>query len=105
MVLIYVVASAGQVLLIAALAVLKAEHHNPRANIKTFGDALRWAAATMSTRPHSPSVDQEPAPVGAVTVHPRCAVARAPADRGAVREQRVTGRAALGRDLDHAAIW
>jgi voltage-gated potassium channel len=48
-VVIYVVASAGLVLLIAALAMLEAEQHNPQSNIKTFGDALWWAAATMST--------------------------------------------------------
>ena len=48
-VVIYVVASAGLVLLIAALAILEVERHNPQANIKTFGDALWWAAATMST--------------------------------------------------------
>ena len=48
-VVIYVVASAGLVLLIAALAMLETEQHNPQSNIKTFGDALWWAAATMST--------------------------------------------------------
>ena len=48
-VVIYVVASAGLVLLIAALAILEAERHNPQANIETFGDAMWWAAATMST--------------------------------------------------------
>jgi voltage-gated potassium channel len=45
----YVVASAGLVLLISALAVLEAERHNPQANITTFGDALWWAVTTMST--------------------------------------------------------
>jgi voltage-gated potassium channel len=45
----YVVASAGLVLLIAALAMLEAERHNPKANIKTFGDALWWAVSTMTT--------------------------------------------------------
>jgi voltage-gated potassium channel len=48
-VIIYVIASAGLVLLISALAMLDAERHNPQANITTFGDALWWAAATMST--------------------------------------------------------
>jgi voltage-gated potassium channel len=46
---IYVVASAGLVLLVSALAMLDAERHNPQANIKTFGDALWWAVSTMST--------------------------------------------------------
>jgi voltage-gated potassium channel len=45
----YVVASAGLVLLISALAMLDAEQHNRHANITSFGDALWWAAATMST--------------------------------------------------------
>jgi voltage-gated potassium channel len=45
----YVVASAGLVLLISALAVLEAERHNAQANIGTFGDALWWAVTTMST--------------------------------------------------------
>jgi voltage-gated potassium channel len=45
----YVVASAGLVLLISALAMLDAERHNPQANIRTFGDALWWAVTTMST--------------------------------------------------------
>ena len=48
-VVIYVVASAGMVLLIGALAMLEAERRNPQANIKTFGDALWWAVTTMST--------------------------------------------------------
>ena len=46
---IYVVASAGLVLLISALAMLDAERHNPQADIKAFGDALWWAVSTMST--------------------------------------------------------
>jgi voltage-gated potassium channel len=46
---IYVVASAGLVLLVAALAMLDAERHDPQANIKTFGDALWWAVSTMTT--------------------------------------------------------
>jgi voltage-gated potassium channel len=48
-VVMYVVASAALVLLIAALAILDAERRNPRANIKTFGDALWWAMQTMTT--------------------------------------------------------
>jgi voltage-gated potassium channel len=46
---VYVVTSAGLVLLISALAMLETERHNPQANIKTFGDALWWAVTTMST--------------------------------------------------------
>ena len=45
----YVVATAGLVLLVSALATLEAERHNPQANINTFGDALWWAVTTMST--------------------------------------------------------
>jgi len=45
----YVVATAGLVLLVSALAMLEAERHNPQANIYTFGDALWWAVTTMST--------------------------------------------------------
>jgi voltage-gated potassium channel len=45
----YVVASAGLVLLISALAMLEAERQHPQANIRTFGDALWWALSTMST--------------------------------------------------------
>lgn len=45
----YVVASAGLVLLISALAMLEAERPNPTANIRTFDDALWWAVTTMST--------------------------------------------------------
>ena len=52
----------------------------------------------------APPVDQELAGVGAMAVHSRGAVARAPADQGAVRQERVTGGASLGRDLLHAAI-
>jgi voltage-gated potassium channel len=48
-VIMYVIASAGLVLLIAALAILEAERRNPQANIKTFGDALWWAITTMTT--------------------------------------------------------
>jgi voltage-gated potassium channel len=48
-VITYVVASASLVTLIAALAMLDAERHNPQANIKSFGDALWWALSTMTT--------------------------------------------------------
>lgn len=34
---------------VAAVAVLDAERSNPDANLKTFGDALWWAAATVPT--------------------------------------------------------
>ena len=42
--------------------------------------------------------------IGAVSVHTRCAVARAPADQGAAGQERMASWAALGRDLDHGAI-
>jgi voltage-gated potassium channel len=45
----YVVASAGLILFCAALAMLDAERRNPQANIHTFGDAIWWASATMTT--------------------------------------------------------
>jgi voltage-gated potassium channel len=45
----YVLASAGLVLLISALAMLDAEQHNTKANITSFGDSLWWAVTTMST--------------------------------------------------------
>jgi voltage-gated potassium channel len=45
----YVVASASLVLFCASLAVLEAERHNPDANITSFGDAVWWASATMTT--------------------------------------------------------
>jgi voltage-gated potassium channel len=35
--------------IVAALAMLDAERANPRANIKTYGDALWWALSTMTT--------------------------------------------------------
>jgi len=43
--------SSGVTLLIyvAALAVLEAERHAPHAQIKTFGDAVWWAIATVTT--------------------------------------------------------
>lgn len=45
----YVMASAALILFCSALAVLDAERHDPHANIQTFGDAVWWAAATMTT--------------------------------------------------------
>lgn len=48
-VVVYVVASAALVLVVAALAMLDAERGNPHANIRTFGDALWWAMQTMTT--------------------------------------------------------
>lgn len=45
----YVLASAALILFCAALAVLDAERRNPHANIHTFGDAIWWASATMTT--------------------------------------------------------
>jgi voltage-gated potassium channel len=48
-VIAYAVASTGLILLCASLAMLDAERHNPDANIHTFGDALWWAASTMTT--------------------------------------------------------
>lgn len=45
----YVAAAVAVVGFVAALAVLDAERANPQANIKTFGDALWWAATTVTT--------------------------------------------------------
>ena len=45
----YVVAGAVLLGFVAALAVLDAERDSPEANITSFGDALWWAAATMTT--------------------------------------------------------
>ena len=45
----YVVAAVAMVGFIAALAVLDAERANPEANIGSFGDALWWAATTITT--------------------------------------------------------
>lgn len=45
----YVVAAVALVGLVAALAVLDAERANPDANIESFGDALWWAATTVTT--------------------------------------------------------
>jgi voltage-gated potassium channel len=45
----YVAASSTLVLFCASLAMLDAERQHPGANIRTFGDALWWAASTMTT--------------------------------------------------------
>jgi voltage-gated potassium channel len=45
----YVVAAVGIVGFVAALAMLDAERANPGANIDSFGDALWWAATTVTT--------------------------------------------------------
>lgn len=45
----YVVGGAALLAVIGALAVMEAERESPEANILTFGDALWWAFATMST--------------------------------------------------------
>src|SRR5947207_6763600 len=50
-------------------------------------------------QPALAAVDDIPARVGAMTVDAGCAVAWRPAHERAVREERVTGRASLGRDL------
>jgi voltage-gated potassium channel len=46
---VYVAGSALLLLVIAALAELEAERHAPHATITSFGKALWWAAATMTT--------------------------------------------------------
>jgi voltage-gated potassium channel len=45
----YAIASTTLILVCASLAMLDAERHQPGANIRTFGDALWWAASTMTT--------------------------------------------------------
>jgi voltage-gated potassium channel len=45
----YVLAAAGLLTYVGALAVLDAEEHEPGANIITFGDALWWALTTITT--------------------------------------------------------
>lgn len=45
----YVAAAVAVVGFVAALAVLDAERANPEGNIQSFGDALWWAAATITT--------------------------------------------------------
>ena len=46
---VYVGGAAALVLFVASLAVLDAERDHPGANITTFGDALWWAATTVTT--------------------------------------------------------
>jgi voltage-gated potassium channel len=46
---IYVGGSTPLILFCAALTALDAERHNPAANITNFGDALWWAATTVTT--------------------------------------------------------
>ena len=46
---IYVAGGAALLAFCGALTVLDAERANPEANITTFGDAMWWAAATMTT--------------------------------------------------------
>jgi voltage-gated potassium channel len=48
-VVVYICGSAALVLFSASLAMLDAERGKPGATIETFGDALWWAAATMTT--------------------------------------------------------
>jgi voltage-gated potassium channel len=48
-VVVYVVGATSLVIFCAALAALDAERHNPEANIQTFGDAVWWAATTVTT--------------------------------------------------------
>ena len=45
----FVVAAVGIVGFVAALAILDAERTSPEANITSFGDALWWAATTVTT--------------------------------------------------------
>jgi voltage-gated potassium channel len=46
---VYVVGATSLVIFCAALAGLDAERQNPEANIQTFGDAVWWAATTVTT--------------------------------------------------------
>jgi voltage-gated potassium channel len=48
-VIFYVCGAALILVYCAALAVLDAERHHQNANIRSFGDALWWAAETVST--------------------------------------------------------
>ena len=48
-VLTYVISGVLMISFVAALAVLDAERGDPAANITTFGDALWWAATTVTT--------------------------------------------------------
>ncbi|WP_211348855.1 potassium channel family protein [Nocardioides litoris] len=45
----YIVGAAVAAVGLGALAVLDAERPDPAANIRTFGDALRWATTTVTT--------------------------------------------------------
>jgi voltage-gated potassium channel len=46
---VYVVGSAGLLVLLASLAELEAERHAPHSGIRTFGDALWWSFETVTT--------------------------------------------------------
>ena len=48
-VILYTASGAALLIYVAALAVLEAERHAPHAQIKTFGDAVWWAIATVTT--------------------------------------------------------
>lgn len=48
-VVVYAVGATTLLSVVAALAMLDAERGSPEANITTFGDALWWSAATIST--------------------------------------------------------
>lgn len=45
----YVSVLAGTLTLACSVAILEFERHDPKANIHTYGDALWWAATTVST--------------------------------------------------------
>lgn len=45
----YVVGSAATAMMLGAVAILDAEQDAPGANIRSFGDALWWAATTVTT--------------------------------------------------------
>jgi voltage-gated potassium channel len=47
--LVYAFGAAGVAMSLSALAVLDAERGSPGANIETFGDAIWWAATTVTT--------------------------------------------------------
>lgn len=48
-VLVYVIGATSLVMFVAALALLDAERDHPEGNVRTFGDALWWAFATVTT--------------------------------------------------------
>ena len=48
-VILYTASGAALLIYVAALAVLEAERHAAHASIKTFGDAVWWAIATVTT--------------------------------------------------------